>query len=139
MDETPAQKFGYFIAGIGIIIPSMIVSGFMPLWDVLPFPVWLLITGGLGGVGMAVAHQPRVASMIGGAVAGVCIPFALIGYVELRIMLSDTFLNVELVIPGIIGALPGFGLYKLISSAVDSGSEKADDVMQPDDTEFDEY
>lgn len=129
MEETPAEKVGYFIAGVGVVLPSMIVSGFMPEWNVLPLAVWVAISAVCCGLGMAVAHTPRIASFVGGAVAGGCIPFALIGYVYVRVMLTETFLNIELVIPGIIGALPGFGIYKLISSAVDPDGEAGEDPL----------
>ena len=136
MDETPAQKVGYFIAGAGVILPAMIVSGFMPLWNVLPLPAWIAIAAGSCGIGMAIGHKPRVAALIGGAVAGGCIPFALIGYVLIREKLTATFFSIELLIPGLVGALPGFFVYKLIASAVDPDGGAAADPVLSDDQSF---
>ncbi len=113
-EETPAEKVGYFIALIGTIIPSLIVSGFMGDWNVLPLWGWVAIAGLSGGIGVAIPTTPRIAAFIGGLIGGGCIPLATIAYVELRIQLSDTFLNVELVIPAFIGALPGTAAYFIL-------------------------
>jgi len=118
MDESPSEKLGFWIATIGIVLPSGIVAGFWPAWDVLPLWAWALIAGGSGGLGMAIAYPPRAASFAGGVVAGICIPVALVVYVHFRSKLSDTFWSLEFIIPGVLGAFAGIGVYKLICAVV---------------------
>lgn len=113
--ETPAQKIGYTLAGIGIVIPSMILSGFLPGAEMLPLAAWLAICGGAGAVGTAIAQPPRIASFVAGAIGGACIPLAMIAYVELRIQLSDTFFTLEFIIPGLVGAVPGIIAFKVLA------------------------
>ena len=45
MDETPREKWAGIFGGVVSIIPAMIVAGFMPEWDVLPFAGWLAVAG----------------------------------------------------------------------------------------------
>jgi hypothetical protein len=100
------------------MIPSTIVSEFWPAWNVLPLRAWAAIGGASGGIGMAISYSPRSAAFAGGVVAGVCIPFALVLYVFVRSKLSDTFWSLEFIIPGVLGAIPGIGVYKLICASV---------------------
>ncbi|MFT7642651.1 MAG: hypothetical protein ACI9G1_004409 [Pirellulaceae bacterium] len=117
-EETKAEKVGYFIGMVGIIFPSMIVGGFMPDWDVLPLWGWIAISGLSGGIGFAIAATPRLAAFFGGLVGGGCIPLAVMAYVYYRSQLGNTFFNIELLIPGFIGSLPGVGAYFLLARAL---------------------
>jgi len=123
VEETWSQKIGSLIAGVGIVFPSMILAGFMPDWNVLPLAGWIAISATAGAVGACIAWPPRIASFLRGAIAGIVIPFALIPYVAFRLALGNTFFNLELIIPGLIGALPGWLAYKGISWAFTPGDD----------------
>ena len=70
MDETPREKWAGIFGGVVSIIPAMIVAGFMPEWDVLPFAGWLAIAG-VGAAIAGVIIAPSIRGALAGALAGV--------------------------------------------------------------------
>jgi hypothetical protein len=113
MSESPREKWaGYF--GLGVtIIPAMIVSGFMPDWDVLPFGVWLAIASTGAAVAGAIATPKLIRGAIAGGLTGAGILVGVWLYVEIRAWLTGhaTFMKLELVIGAILGGTPGFLLF----------------------------
>ena len=134
-EETTGQKVGMWIAILTVLFPSMIVSGFTPDWNVLPLWMWISISAAGAGIGMAIGYRPMLAALLGGATGGACIPLALIGYVIVRVMLTETFINLELLIPALIGALPGIAVYKTVAWALGhepESDEAADSINSTD-------
>ena len=122
-EETFGQQAGFWIACIGLAIPTMIMAGFMPDWNVLPAWAWITISSVSCGIGMSISAEPRAAALVGGLIGGACIPIAVYYYVEWRVALTPTFWSIEFVIPGLIGSLPGFGAYALMKKALGLGDE----------------
>ncbi|EAQ80309.1 hypothetical protein [Blastopirellula marina] len=120
-NETPNEMIGGWIAAITIILPSMIVSGFMPEWNALPYFVWLAIAGAGGAVGAAIYTLRWIHGGIGGAVMGVGAVVGVHAYVILRSMLIDSgnFFSLELLIGAGLGALPGLVYLSFVASASD--------------------
>lgn len=106
---------GHVVAIAGIGVPSMVLTGFLSDLDVFSLPIWLLISVVSGGLGMMWAHTPRISALFGGLVAGACVPISLGVYVYFRLKYGDSFLKIELMLVGALGALPGLGIYKLIN------------------------
>jgi hypothetical protein len=113
MSESPREKVGAILACVVVILPGMIISGFMPEIDVLPLWVWVAIAAVGSAIGGALweAHQPVLGAACGalfGALALLLVPV----YVDLRSGLSSTYWNFEFVIPLGVGVLPSAALYK---------------------------
>ena len=113
MDETPRENWGSWIGVIATIVPGMIASGFMPEWNVLPYEGWFAIAAVGSAIGGAIATPLFVRGAISGAIAGVGTMLGLWLYVVVRSALTGhhTFLKIELVIGGMLGAAPGLLLY----------------------------
>ncbi len=113
MDETPRENWATWIGLFVTIIPGMIVSGFMPEWDVLPVAGWIAIAVIGSAIAGAIATPLVVRGAVSGAITGVGMMIGLWLYVVLRSALTghNTFLKVELVIGGLLGAAPGLLLY----------------------------
>lgn len=113
MEETRREKWASWIGILFAIIPSMIVSGFMPEWNVLPELGWLGITAAGTAIAGAIATPRTLPGMISGMLAGTGMMVASWKYVGLRqaVIDSNTYYNFELVIAGLIGAAPGMLLY----------------------------
>ena len=123
-DESNNEKIGGFIAILSVIIPGMIVSDFMPEWNVLPFSVWLSIAGVGSAIGAAIATKRFFIGSVCGAIAGVGAIIGVYKYVDIRLFFtgSDVFLIFELVLAAAIGSAPGFILY-LISVKITASDE----------------
>ncbi len=113
MNETPREQAGIWIGMIATIFPGLMVSGFMPDWNVLPFGGWLAIAGVGSAIAGAIATPRLVRGAIAGLLAGLGAMFGLWLYVMVRSALipSNTFFNLELVIGGMLGAAPGLVLF----------------------------
>ncbi|MGE0785732.1 MAG: hypothetical protein AB7S26_08590 [Sandaracinaceae bacterium] len=128
MYETPRQKWGSYIGLFSTLIPAMIVSNFMPAWNVLPFPAWLGIAALGGAIGGGI-HAPTTKTPMGvisGALMGAGVLFGVYAYTDLRIALTGnaTFFQLELVIGALLGAAPGALLYaKLVREREDEPKE----------------
>ena len=113
LDETPRENWATWIGIISTIIPGMIVSGFMPDWNVLPYNGWLTIAAIGSAIAGAIATPKFVRGAFSGMIAGVGMMFGLWLYVVIRTTLTGhhTFLRIELVLGGMLGAAPGLLLY----------------------------
>ncbi len=113
MEETPRETWAIWVGVAFTAIPSMIASGFMSDWNVLPFAGWVAIAT----VGSAVAGIVATPLFVRGAISGALTGFGMIMgtwlYVVFRTLIIDssTFWNIELVIGGFLGAAPGMMLY----------------------------
>lgn len=115
MEQTNREKWASWIGMFFAIIPSMIVSGFMPDWNVLPELGWLGITAAGCAIAGAISTPRTLPGMITGMLAGTGMMVASWKYVALRqaVIDSDTYYHLELVIAGLIGAAPGMMLYNV--------------------------
>ena len=115
--ESRLERIGGWIALIAIILPGMIVSGFMPEWNVLPFHLWLIIATLGGALGGALAVEKRIPGLISGALVGAGALFGIITYVSIRASLTgnNTFLKIELALGALIGAIPGLLVYYFVA------------------------
>lgn len=113
MVETPREKWASWLGLFATLIPGMIVSGFMPKWNVLPIAGWVAVAAVGAAIAGAIATPLLVRGAISGAIMGVGVMLGLWLYVQLRTaLLGDVaFLKFELAVGGLIGALPGFVLY----------------------------
>jgi len=113
VDETPREKWAGYLGLFFTIVPGLIVSGFMPEWDVLPFHVWLGIATAGAAVAGAIATPRTLRGAISGAVAGAGVMLGIFAYVALRagITGNHTFLKLEILIGVLIGCVPGVLLY----------------------------
>ncbi|MEL7224398.1 MAG: hypothetical protein AAGL17_05935 [Cyanobacteria bacterium J06576_12] len=111
---TPRQNVALMVGGAATIVPGMIMSGFMPEWDVLPATSWLAIAA-IGSAVGGVIGFPRqwLRASIAGAITGSGALIGLILYVYFRTLVidSDTFIRIELAIGPLLGALPGGALF----------------------------
>ena len=115
-DETLSmrQNVGLVIFTITAGIPGLILGGIMPEINVLPLWGWLLFACVGTGIAGAIAGERRPLLLAGiGAFTGPLMLVSIVFYIEMRASLSDTFLSVEFLIPGVLACLPGIGLWKL--------------------------
>lgn len=113
MDEAPRENVASWIGIISTIIPGMMVSGFMPELNVLPVAGWVAIAMVGSAIAGAIATPLTVRGAISGMIAGLGAMMGLWMYVVVRHALIDngTFFKLELVIGGMLGAIPGALLY----------------------------
>lgn len=113
VDETPREKWAGYLGLFTTIVPAMIVAGFMPEWDVLPFAGWLAIATLGAGLAGAIATPLWARGAVSGALAGAGALVGIVVYVAVRGGLTDhhTYLSIELVIGALLGAAPGMILY----------------------------
>ncbi|MFT5354382.1 MAG: hypothetical protein ACI9KE_001587 [Polyangiales bacterium] len=113
MNETLAEKAGGWIAILSVVIPSLLASGFTPEWNVLPFAGWVLVSAAGAASGAAIATSRRARGAISGAIGGAGFVLGTWFYVMARqaITGNSTFLSVELLLGGALGAAPGILLY----------------------------
>ena len=125
-EETVNQKIGSFIAVFTILIPGIIVSDFMPEFNVLPFGLWLTIAAVGGGISGAVYTKRLVLGSVSGLVLGAGALLGVYNYVDIRSLIIDsqTYFTLELIVGAAIGAIPGFIIYligeKILSESNDS-------------------
>ena len=107
------EKFALGLGATCTIFPSMIVAGFMPLWDVLPFAGWLTIATLGSGIAGAIGTPRAARGAIAGGLIGGGALLGLVAYTIVRyaIIPVDSFLHLELAIGACLGAIPGWLLY----------------------------
>ena len=113
MDETPREKWATNF-GLGMtIIPAMIVSGFMPDWNVLPSVGWFGIATVGAGIAGAIATPLWLRGAIAGALIGAGVLLGIWRYVIIRAGITGhhTFLKIEIALGAILGAIPGILLF----------------------------
>ncbi|MBI2194095.1 MAG: hypothetical protein HYU36_19135 [Planctomycetes bacterium] len=113
MNESPRETWAAYLGGAVTIIPAMIVSGFMPKWNMLPFTGWLAIATVGAGIAGAIATPRWARGALAGALAGAGVLLGMSLYVALRAALTgnNTFLKIELGIGAVLGAAPGMLLF----------------------------
>lgn len=114
--ETFGGKIGGWIVMISVIIPGMIVAGFMPDWNILPSYGWLTVSVVGAGAGCAIATKRLFLGSFCGGLVGAGAITGLTTYVDIRIYFikSTSIYSLELLIGAIIGAVPGLLLYFLL-------------------------
>ena len=71
------EKAGGIILGVTVVIPAMIVTGFMPEWNVLPLWGWLLIAIALGTYMVLQVWSVDVTGWLASAgIVGIAVGFA---------------------------------------------------------------
>jgi hypothetical protein len=113
MVESPREKWAGYFGLFMTLIPGMIVSGFMPEWNVLPFAGWLGIAAGGAAIAGAIATPRWLRGAVAGTLIGAGMLLGIWLYVAIRAGLtgSHTFLKLELVIGALIGGAPGMLLF----------------------------
>jgi hypothetical protein len=111
--ETSREKWAGYLGAVMTIIPAMIVSGFMPEWNVLPLGGWLAIATTGAGIAGAIATPRTLRGVAAGALVGAGALLGVVAYVEIRAGLTGhyTFLSLEIAIGALLGGLPGALLY----------------------------
>jgi hypothetical protein len=112
-DESLREKWGGYWGLTCTVVPAMIVSGFMPEWNVLPLFGWVAIAAVGAAVGGAIATPKTVRGLVAGAAMGIGVLLGVYAYVAVRGAVSGhhTFLKLEVVVGALIGAAPGMWLY----------------------------
>ncbi len=109
------QRTAGVIWGLGVLLPALAVSGVFGGFDLLPIPVWLLISAAAGAWGaVAATRRRRVVAAALGAIGGAGCLFTIPLYVAWRSQLGRTFFTMELVLPAAVVALPLFGLWRYL-------------------------
>ena len=114
MEETPRENIATWVGIIATLFPGMMVSGFMPNWNVLPVAGWVVVAMVGSAIAGAIATPLMVRGAISGIVAGLGMMIGLWMYVAIRSALTgnNTFFKLELAIGGLLGAAPGMLLYR---------------------------
>lgn len=106
------EKLKNFIAILAVaftVIPAMILSGFFPEWNVLPFYNWVLIAAIGTGICAALLVPHWYKGLLTGAMIAIGALHGLYYYVPLRVAFfsNATILRIEIVLAVLIGAVPG--------------------------------
>jgi hypothetical protein len=111
--ETPREKWAGYFGAFMTVIPALIVSGFMPEWNVLPFSAWLAIATAGAGIAGAIATPRTLRGAVAGALVGAGVLVGVVAYVEISAELTSrhTFWSLEIAIGALLGGLPGGLLY----------------------------
>jgi hypothetical protein len=105
------ETAGLIVGAVATVVPALIVSGFMPGWNLLPLGAWLGIAGAGGAIGGTIAAPRPVPGLVAGAVTAAGALLGVVGYVFVRSLISDSFLNLEIAIGALVGAAPGLILF----------------------------
>ena len=107
------EKIGWWIILISIIIPGMIVTGFMPDMNILPSYGWTAVGMAGAALGCVISTKKILLGSVCGGLVGAGAILGLTTYVDIRVYLTgtSTFYSLELLIGGLIGAVPGILLY----------------------------
>jgi hypothetical protein len=131
--QTPAQNIGAGLFGLSIVICSMeMVPGWGLLhlgWSPGVFMGIMAACGAVSGLLMAAKHP--VPGLLGGLVAGPGALFA-IGFVLERTTRTQSLI---LVIVGLVGALPGVGLYAALAALQNALTRQWTEPQRDDDEE----
>ena len=108
------EKLGEWIVITSGFIPGIIFAGFMPEADILPSAGWLAIATIGGSIGGAVATPRTSRGSLSGSLAGMGMMISIMLYVVIRSRLTESreFHILEIVFVSLLGALPGWLLYK---------------------------
>jgi len=112
MGETTKNILGY-VAMAFTLIPAMIVSGFFPEWDVLPFSTWVIIASIGTGLVLSLIVPKWYKGMIVGIIAALGVLYGLHYYVILRTELTGSYMvmRIEIILAALIGGFPALLLF----------------------------
>ncbi|MCA9030184.1 MAG: hypothetical protein KDA66_05200 [Planctomycetaceae bacterium] len=98
---------------ISLVVPSMIVAGFIPGVGLLPVPAWVCLAGIGTATAFAIGTNRRIPAAISGFAMGAGGVIGLLLYVMARTALSDDdmYFQVELLLGMLLGLAPGGVLY----------------------------
>jgi hypothetical protein len=114
MNMAPREQRALYLGAFAIVVPGLIMAGFMPAFNVLPAFGWILMAMiGSGGAGAIATPRRWLQGTLSGAVIGGGALLGILLYVELRSSLIQTpfFLRLEIAIGAILGAIPGSILF----------------------------
>ena len=113
--ESLGERIGPVILALGILVPGMIVGDLMPAWNVLPIWAWAIVAAVAGASGCALmAEEDRIPAGLGGAIGGPLALLAIPLYVDARSSWGHTYFVIELLIPALLGAAPGWVVFWLV-------------------------
>ena len=114
-DITIRHKFAMFVCVCSVLFPAMALTGFMPeAQDVSTSTLVAIAVIGSAGSGAIAFPRRRLRASISGAMLGGGALLGIVFYVILRLVLipSESFYNIEFVIAGLLGSLPGLLLLR---------------------------
>jgi len=105
---NPRQTVGIILLVFTSVLPALLLTGFLPLFNFLQlsFSVWLIIAllgGALGGSLLT----PRMRYWYVGLIAGILIGPGMLIATYYYTAWRSSILNIEILIPILLGALPG--------------------------------
>lgn len=108
------QKLALALGSACTMVPAMIVTGFMPEWDVLPLTGWLTIATLGSGLAGAIGAARSARGAIAGGLTGGGAMLGIMAYMAIRsaILPIDTYLRLEFAIGAVFGAIPGMLLFR---------------------------
>lgn len=106
------EKLKNFIGILAVaftVIPAMILSGFFPEWNVLPFENWVLIATIGTGICTAFLVPRWYKGLLTGAIIALGALYGLYYYVPFRIAFisNSAIFRIEIALAVLIGAIPG--------------------------------
>lgn len=120
------------------LFPALTASGFSPDANALPLWLWAAISA----VGSAIAGaiygsengtvKPLAAA---GFVTGFLVVFTVDGYVQLRSVISHTFVSIEFFIPYGIAMIPGAMVFSCVANAATTGPGRGEIALPTEDPE----
>ncbi len=120
--QNTIQKVAVMIFAFTAIVPALFISGFIADLDIEINKIILSI---VAAVGTAVAGalwqndtSKRLIGAITGAVTGLCVLWATYFYTAPR----ESIIKLELAVPILIGAIPGYLLHCLLTKSQDKGA-----------------
>lgn len=109
------QQIAGGIWGLGVVLPALAAGDVFPGFDLLPGPVWLLLSAAAGAAGTLVATgRRRAVSAVLGAIGGAGCLFTIPFYVAWRSQVSDRFFTLELLLPAAVVGLPLLGVWRYL-------------------------
>lgn len=106
------SRAGPIVLGLGVMVPGLIVSGFMDGLNVLPLAAWAAIAAVSGAVGIALQTRRRYGlSAALGAVGGAGSLWVVPQYVAWREGFGSTFFTAEFLLPMAVVGLPLLGVW----------------------------
>lgn len=109
MSLSKNENIGLAIGSLATVVPGMIMSGFMPEFNVLPTWGWMAIATVGSMFGGMVAAEHRIPGAITGGVVGLGALLGVVFYSTFRMWVfpTDTVLRLELALAALIGSAPG--------------------------------
>ena len=115
--ENTNEKIGSWLAVFSVLVPALIVSGFMPVFNILPFSAWLTIATIGSSIGGAIYTKRLYLGLISGGLSGAGALLGIKYYVFFRHFFIEghTFSSLEILIGAALGAIPGIATFYFFS------------------------